>query len=622
MKKSAVFLLAIIVRLHATPSAAQVTFIPFDTTQWDLTGARIVEHLGRQAVMGTAIVKDVLFENGIIEVDIAVSGQKARTYPGVLFRIQSGGEYEKWYIRPHRAGLYPDAIQYTPAFNGIDGWQLYNGEGYTSTAHIPDNRWIHFKLEVSGNRANLYMEDMNKPALEIPALAHGLSKGSVAISSPMDGTAYFSNFRIHGCDTLVFDPVLQSEPQPGIFQKWEISQSFPVSRIDLESHPDSQALGPIQWQDVRAAGSGLVDIARYRARASREPDCIIARTSIHSDKEKILQVMFGYSDLVSIFLNGRPLFYGSSFYQGRDPSFLGIIGYNDAVYLPLQKGENELLFYVAEAFGGWGFMAKDGNAFFQHEDLNLAWKIEKTLHMPESAAYDRKQKLIYTTNFDRNGVSGEQFISRIGLDGKILDLKWAEGLTHPTGIAIFKNRVFAVERRQVAEIDIHTGKIVIRHTLPQPMFPNDIAIDQKGILYVSDSQKGAIYISKGGRFGEWIKLPELAGINGLCIHQGRLLAGITSDHSLKSIGLKTQKMETLVRFSEGIMDGIQADEDGNILISHYDSRLYRFSPSGQVTNLLYLPITRCADFEYIPGERMLVIPGLEANEVSAYRIAR
>ena len=67
---------------------------------------------------------------------------------------------------------------------------------------------------------------------------------------------------------------------------------------------------------------------------------------------------FGYSDDVSIFLNGRLLFSGMSGYHSRDPSFLGLIGLFDAVPLHLRKGENELLLIVSETFGGWGFMGR------------------------------------------------------------------------------------------------------------------------------------------------------------------------------------------------------------------------------------------------------------------------
>jgi len=118
--------------------------------------------MDRKCLIGSAFLKDVEFENGVIEVDLAVAGQKARTYPGLIFRIQSPGNYEHVYIRPHRASLYPDAIQYVPAFNGIDGWQLYNGENYTSAADIPYNKWVHFKLEVSGSQARLFMDDLER----------------------------------------------------------------------------------------------------------------------------------------------------------------------------------------------------------------------------------------------------------------------------------------------------------------------------------------------------------------------------------------------------------------------------------------------------------------------------
>lgn len=36
-----------------------------------------------------SFLRPIEFENGVIEVDTAVSGQKIRTYPGVLFREQS-----------------------------------------------------------------------------------------------------------------------------------------------------------------------------------------------------------------------------------------------------------------------------------------------------------------------------------------------------------------------------------------------------------------------------------------------------------------------------------------------------------------------------------------------------
>ncbi len=613
---------SIFVLLFSIKSFAQTDFIDFESDQWDRQGAEIVQFMDRKCLIGSAFLKDVEFENGVIEVDIAVTGQKARTYPGVLFRIQSPGNYERFYIRPHRASLYPDAIQYVPCFNGIDGWQLYNGENYTSAADIPDNQWVHFKLEVSGSQARLFMDDMDQPVFVMNYLKHGVSKGTLGLNSPRDGTAYFSNFKYKIDNTLKFTPVPEIERHPGIITNWQISQPFPFSKVDLEKHPNEQELGEINWQEVTCEPNGLVDISRYYGRTGREYDCILAKATIPSDEEKVMQLLFGYSDLVTLFLNGKLMYYGNSVYQGRDRSFLGIIGYNDAVYLPLKKGENELLMWVFEAFGGWGFMAKDGNAVFEAEGVSQKWKIKNELRMPESALYDKKRNIIYITNFDRYGAPGQQFISKVTLDGKIQQLKWVETLFLPTGMTIFKDKLFVVERRNAVEIDLETGKILNRHPLPQPMFLNDIAIDKNGNVYVSDTQKGAIYKFTDGKFKEWLKRTELTNINGLCIQKEKLIAGITSDHSLKSIDLKTKEISTVARFGEGLMDGIKLDQDGNYLISHYEGRIYRVTPSGETTNLLYVQGTRCADFEYIPEKGLLIIPTLEANEIMAYQMAK
>ncbi len=41
----------------------------------------------------------------------------------------------------------------------------------------------------------------------------------------------------------------------------------------------------------------------------------------------------------------------------RDPRFLGIVNpENDAVYLPLENGSNELILALSELGGGWGFL--------------------------------------------------------------------------------------------------------------------------------------------------------------------------------------------------------------------------------------------------------------------------
>jgi hypothetical protein len=62
---------------------------------------------------------------------------------------------------------------------------------------------------------------------------------------------------------------------------------------------------------------------------------------------------------VSVFLNGHILYRGRSAQSFRDPGFLGIVSADDdALYLPLRKGANELVLALSELGGGWGFVAR------------------------------------------------------------------------------------------------------------------------------------------------------------------------------------------------------------------------------------------------------------------------
>ncbi|HYU99818.1 MAG TPA: hypothetical protein VE977_13390, partial [Pyrinomonadaceae bacterium] len=86
---------------------------------------------------------------------------------------------------------------------------------------------------------------------------------------------------------------------------------------------------------------------------------VYARTNIDSDREQVKKLYLGYSDEVSVFLNGKILFRGRSAQNFRDPGFLGIVNpENDTVYLPLKKGSNELMLAVSELGGGWGFICR------------------------------------------------------------------------------------------------------------------------------------------------------------------------------------------------------------------------------------------------------------------------
>lgn len=364
MKNSALVLLMIGCASVSFGSSEQ-PIVDFESSRWSIDDpdAEVMLYLNETSlylVEGYAIVEDVDFENGVIEVDVAAHGNAG--FAGVVFRYQPGGDHEEIYIRPHRSGL-PDAVQYTPVVNGSAAWQLYSGPGYTAAAHIPTNRWVHVKVVVSGEKAEVFLNGATEPDLTVTDLKNGIGRGSIGLWGRY-GAANFANFRY----TLSpgnggSEQAALRESSPGVVRNWTLSDAFVATKLAEDALPDDDG----QWSMVQSDSDGLVNISRFRAKAAaartdvagNEKSVAFAKAIIHSDQDQIRRMSFGYSDEVSIFLNGKILFSADSTFRSRDPGFLGIVGTdNDALYLSLEQGDNELVLAVRETFGGWGFVCR------------------------------------------------------------------------------------------------------------------------------------------------------------------------------------------------------------------------------------------------------------------------
>jgi hypothetical protein len=351
----------------------QTLVLPPDSPRWNLEGqAKPAEYQGRKALFldgGGATVKDFEMRDGVIDVDVATPAN--RGFFGIQFRI--AGDNAEWvYLRQHKSGA-PDAMQYTPVLNTGLNWQIYNGPGFTGAVDIPKDTWFHLRLEVSGAQAKFYVKDMDKPALVMNDLKNGLQKGQVALAV-LTGTTYFSNFEVRSTPDVAYERRLPPM-SAGTLTKWSISPAYDALQRNLERPLTTAESNAIQWQEVEAESPGFVVLYRYREaphprvtfandfskRLDPQPGMkvLYARTNIDSDREQVEKLYLGYSDDVSVFLNGRILFRGRSAQNFRDPGFLGIVNpENDAVYLPLKKGRNQLMLAVSELGGGWGFICR------------------------------------------------------------------------------------------------------------------------------------------------------------------------------------------------------------------------------------------------------------------------
>ena len=596
---------------------AQENIIPFDTANWLFLDGSPVEFMGRPALKGSAILKNRTLTDGIVEFDMAVTGQ--RSYPGVLFRITTDDNYERIYIRPHLPVTFQNVIQYVSTFNDIDSWQLYNGPGYTAGAAIPKNEWFHVKLEFSGGQARIFLNKDAHPALEVPYLAHAYAGGRIGVSGPADGSAYFSNFSCRENKSLVFEPPVLQEVPYGTLQAWEISQVFKAALINNEVHPEKQGLGYVQWKKATCRPDGIVDISRYHPRSGNSPDVVLARATVVSEKDEHRLFSFGYSDLISVFLNGELVFIGNSSYMSRDPSFQGIVGLNDYINLPLKKGNNELMLMVTESFGGWGVIFRDCSAIYLDSQVTRGWEIRNRFRYPESAEYDPKRGVIYISNYylDAGGS-----IAKVRPDGTLEEAEWVSGVFQPSGSCMSGDRLYAVGRQALVEIDPDKGAIVNRYPFPGPGLPNDVCASDDGELYITDSFKGRIYRLKEGKMEIWLESPELARVNGILYENGRILVGTSADGCVRIIDPATKNISVLACIGSGsIIDGLASDGHGGYLVGDFSGKVFRVNPSGEKKLLINTTSAgiSLAAFCYIPETGMLVAPTLYDNRVITFR---
>ena len=357
----------------------QTLSVPADSPRWELEGeAKATEYQGRKCLMldgGAATLKDFELRDGVIDADV-ITGAK-RGFFGFDVRVDKDQRnYEEIYLRQHKSGL-PDAMQYTPVLSTGRNWQLFNGPGFTGAVDIPRDEWFHLRLELTGAQAKLYVKDMDKPALVMDDLKSGVQKGQIALYD-LTGATCYANFEVRTTPDVPWERHLPPMP-PNTLTKWSISPVYDALARNLESPLSPAESAAIQWQDVEAEPPGFVVLQRYREaphphvtfqgdfskRLELQPGTkvLYARSTIDSDRDQVKKLELGYSDEVSVFLNGKILYRGRSAQGFRDPGFLGIVNpENDAVYLPLKKGKNELMLAVSELGGGWGVICRLADA--------------------------------------------------------------------------------------------------------------------------------------------------------------------------------------------------------------------------------------------------------------------
>jgi hypothetical protein len=160
----------------------------------------------QQQVQPMAAISGLEFANGVIEAEIAGSPapgapEGARGFVGIAFRLQDDMRtYDAFYLRPTN-GRADDQERrnHTVQYISQPDWPWFRlrketPSKYESYVDLMPDVWTKIKIDVSGERARLYVHDQEQPTLIVNDLKTGAQgKGAVALWLERGTVAHFRN---------------------------------------------------------------------------------------------------------------------------------------------------------------------------------------------------------------------------------------------------------------------------------------------------------------------------------------------------------------------------------------------------------------------------------------------
>lgn len=247
----------------------------------------------------------------------------------------------------------------------------------------------------------------------------------------------------------------------------------------------------------------------------------------------------------------------------------------------------------------------------------VIWESPNLL-VPESVLYHETQKSLYVSLIDgaANVKDGKGGIAILNADGSVKNANWVKGLNAPKGLAFYKNTLYVSDIDAVVSIDVLTGKIIDKVAIENAVFLNDVTVDKKGVVYVSDTRTNKVYRINDGK--SELYLENVTNANGLKWIDKNLY--VLSDSELLKFDNKKNK-SVIAKGFEKPGDGVEQLKNGDFIVSCWAGLIYYVKANGEITKLQDVQgQMNTADLGYNPKENLLYIPTFNHNSVIAYKL--
>ncbi|MGZ3814818.1 MAG: ATP-binding protein, partial [Mucilaginibacter sp.] len=215
--------------------------------------------------------------------------------------------------------------------------------------------------------------------------------------------------------------------------------------------------------------------------------------------------------------------------------------------------------------------------------------------------------------WNADGVGG---VGKINTNGKNFDSTWITGLNAPKGLGRYGNRIYVADISEVVVINIQKGKIEKKIPVTDATGLNDITVDSKGIVYVSDSKKGKIWRIENDIPS--LYLDNINGANGLKAINGDLI--FAEGKLLKKANTKKQ-ISQIAEVPQS-MDGIEPVGNGDFIVTAWIGYIFYVTADGNVETLLNSSGEKMntADIGFDKTKKFLYVPTFNAKKIIAYHL--
>lgn len=263
-----------------------------------------------------------------------------------------------------------------------------------------------------------------------------------------------------------------------------------------------------------------------------------------------------------------------------------------------------------------------------------------SLRNPESVAWDarRGELLVSNVNGSSTAKDGNGFISRVGMDGGLRQARLVDPtrrgttLHAPKGMVVVGDTVWVADVDALRAFDAQTGAPIAMVNLAPlgATFLNDVAVGPDDALYVTDSGirlAGSGLVEHPGR--DRVYRVDADGRPSVALENARLRMpnGIAWDADRSRFVIAPLGSDTLFAWTPGTADivpiatgpgqydGVAVLSGGRLLVSSGGtSAIHLFERDGTHRAVIE-NVPSPADFAYLPGRDLVVVPLLGANRV-------